>query len=149
VVLPDVAPAAESHHSDDEDHADEDGGDEVAIEETSYGDHSVKAPAAELQLPPAKTADLPAAAGGGDNSRQRFLEDQCALHTRSKASLRASLHLDLVGMMATASTAGTPEAENEDVGAVTTPSGRKLRPSQVWGAGQLIFEGGSGVIGLN
>ncbi len=57
---------------------------------------------------------------------------------RYKASLRASLHLDLVGLMA--STAGTPEADGEEAGTVVSPNGRKLRPSQVsrLGIGQIV-----------
>ncbi len=42
-------------------------------EESSVG--GVQHNGEELQLP----------ASNGDSSRQRFLEDQCALHTRSKA----------------------------------------------------------------
>jgi hypothetical protein len=55
-------------------------------------------------------------------------ENNLIVSTPAKASLRASLHLDLVGMMA--STAST-EADDEEAGPVASPSGRKLRPSQV------------------
>ena len=74
--------------------------------------------------------------GGGENPRQRFLEDQCALHTRSKASLRASLHLDLMGTMMTTSAASlTPDEEKEEIisSSAASPSIRKLKPSQVGG----------------
>ena len=74
--------------------------------------------------------------GGGENPRQRFLEDQCALHTRSKASLRASLHLDLMGTMMTTSAASlTPDEEKEEIisSSAASPGIRKLKPSQVGG----------------
>ncbi len=53
--------------------AEEDGDrDSAPVEETNGG---VQQSGEELQLP----------TSNGDSSRQRFLEDQCALHTRSKA----------------------------------------------------------------
>jgi hypothetical protein len=66
---------------------------------------------------------------GENTTRQRFLEDQCALHTRSKASLRASLHLDLVGAVMTS--AAADESKDDVNSSAASPAVRKLKPSQV------------------